>query len=112
MSIADLVDAANVAFRNRDLEGFLTCFAPNVEHKDFEGNVVEDLEQMREHFGPLFLDSAQLNVTVRSRMVVGDFVIDEEVVEAIPLAGSPTKDRGVVVYRVTDGAIRQWMWLS
>jgi hypothetical protein len=73
---------------------------------------VEDLEQMREHFGPLFRDSSELNVTVRSRMVIGDFVIDEEVVEAVPVAGSPTEDHGVVVYRVTDGSIRQWMWLS
>jgi hypothetical protein len=43
------------AFRDRDLERFLRCYAADVKIRDFDGNVLMDgPEATRGRYGPLF----------------------------------------------------------
>jgi hypothetical protein len=75
----DVVDRQVAAYRDRDLERFLGCYAPGVKVRGFDGNVLMDgLEAMRGQYGPLFRDSQQLRVDIPRRIVTGDYVIDEE----------------------------------
>jgi len=102
----DVVDRQLAAYRDRDLERFLACYAADVKVKDFDGNVLMDgLEAMRGQYGPLFRDSPQLRVDIPRRIMAGDYVIDEEYGSGIVMAGFPPEEHIAVVYRVRDGLI-------
>ena len=108
----DVVDRQVAAYRDRDLERFLACYAADVKVKDFDGNVLMDgLEAMRGQYGPLFRDSPELSVDNPHRIVSGDYVIDEEHISGFNLAGSPPAMQAVVVYRVRDWLIRDVVFL-
>jgi hypothetical protein len=108
----DVVDRQISAFRDRDLERFLGCYAQGVTVKDFDGNVLMDgSEAMRGQYGPLFRDSPDLKVQIPHRIVNADYVIDEEDITGFILAGFPTAMRAVVVYRVRDGLIHDVVFL-
>jgi uncharacterized protein (TIGR02246 family) len=105
--IADVVDRQAAAFRNRDLEGFLACYSPGVKIRDFDGNeVMAGHEAIRGMYGPLFRDSAELSVEIRSRIAAGDYVIEDEHLSGFILAGYPSEMHVAVVYRVRDGLIQ------
>ena len=102
----DVVDRQSAAFRDRDLEGFMGCYAAGIRIRDFDGNVLMDgPEAMRGQYGPLFRDSPQLSVEIPNRMVAGDYVVDEENLSGFILAGFPPEMHAVVVYRVREGLI-------
>ena len=102
----DVVDRQVAAYRDRDLERFLACYAADVTIKDFDGNVLMDgLEAMRGQYGPLFRDSPQLRADIPRRIVAGDFVIDEEDISGMVRAGFPPAVHAAVLYRVRDGLI-------
>jgi hypothetical protein len=102
----DVVDRQVAAFRGRDLDGFLGCYAADVKIRDFDGNVLMDgVEAMRGQYGPLFRDSPQLRVEIPRRMVAGDYVIDEEDIGGFILAGFPPQMHAVAVYRVRERLI-------
>jgi uncharacterized protein (TIGR02246 family) len=102
----DVVDRQVAAYRDRDLERFLACYAPDVKVKDFDGNVLMDgLEAMRGQYGALFRDSPQLTADVPRRIVAGDYVVDEECGSGIVMAGFPPTEHIAVVYQVRNGLI-------
>lgn len=102
----DVVDRQVAAYRDRDLERFLACYAADVMVKDFDGNVLMDgLEAMRGQYGPLFRDSPQLRADIPRRIVTGNYVIDEEYGSGIVMAGFPPTEHIAVLYRVRDGLI-------
>jgi hypothetical protein len=108
----DLVDRQIAAYRDRDLNGFLSCYAADVKIRDFAGHVLMDgLEDVRGRYGPLFRDSPELAVEIPRRMVTGDHVIDEEEISGFVMAGSPATIHAVVVYQVRDGLIQEVMLL-
>jgi hypothetical protein len=103
---ADVVDCQVAAYRDRDLERFLGCYAAQVRVRDFDGNVLMDgLEAMRGQYGPLFRDSPQLRADITRRIVAGDYVIDEEDISGMVVAGFPPTMHAVAIYRVRDGLI-------
>jgi hypothetical protein len=102
----DVVDRQVAAYRDRDLERFLACYAADAKIKDFDGNVLMDgLEAMRGQYGALFRDSPQLRADIPHRIEAGDYVIDEEYDSGIVLTGFPSELHIAVVYRVRDGLI-------
>lgn len=103
---ADAVDRQVAAYRDRDLERFLGCYAADVKVRDFDGNVLMDgLEAVRGQYGPAFRNSPQLQVDIPRRIVAGDYVIDEEDVSGMVVAGFPPTMHAAVIYRVRDGLI-------
>ena len=101
-----VIDAQIAAYRDRDLEQFLGYYSPDVVIRDLTGNVLMDgLDVMHEQYGQLFRDSPQLRVDVLSRMVIGEYVIDDEQVTGFNLPGSPTELHAVVVYQVQEDKI-------
>jgi len=102
----DVVDRQVAAYRDRDLERFLGCYAPGVRVRDFDGTVLMDgLEAMRGQYGSMFRDSPQLRAEIPRRIVAGDYVIDEEDISGMVVAGFPPAMHAVVIYRVRDGLI-------
>ena len=103
----DLIDAQIVAYRDRNLERFLSFYVPGVQIKGFDGLVQMDgVEGMRGPDGQLFEDSPDLRVEIRDRMQSGEYVVDQEHIEGFNLAGMPTILDAVVVYRVSNQKIQ------
>ena len=103
------MDAVRVqldAFNNRDLEGFLAAYAPDVVIENGAGAVMmEGHDGIRAMYGPLFAQSPDLHAAVVNRIAVGDYVIDEERVTGFNFPGLPTELHAAVIYHLVDGRI-------
>lgn len=94
------------AFNARDLERFLSHYAPETVIEDGTGNVVmQGLETMGRLYGALFENSPNLHAEVVSRIRVGSYVVDEERTTGVELPGLPAEAHVVVIYRVQDEKI-------
>jgi uncharacterized protein (TIGR02246 family) len=92
------------AYNRRDLDAFLECYAPDVVIENAKGDVVmEGRNAMRAAYGELFAESPELHVEIATRIRIGAYVIDEEIV--IGRNGSPEALRVAAIYHVRDGAI-------
>jgi len=108
----DVVDAQIAAFNARDVEGFVSHYADDASVVLFDGTpMFPDKQVMREQYGKLFADSPDLHVEIPSRMVAGDFVIDEEHLSGDQFEGMPPEMTALSVYRVVDGTIARLMLL-
>jgi hypothetical protein len=109
---SDVIDAQLEAYNARDLERFLGCFAASIIVTDSSGNVLADgFDGLREMYGPLFDASPQLNASIASRIVVGNYVVDHEKVTGFVRPGFPTALEAIAGYEVVDGAItKEWLF--
>lgn len=109
---SDLIDGEVAAHRDRDLERFLTFFAPDVRVTDFDGNVLmEGLDALRQTYGPLLENSPSISVDIRSRIDVGSFVVDLEHLEGVVSPTLPSVLDAGCVYRIEDGKIAAMKFL-
>jgi hypothetical protein len=92
------------AYNARDLDAFLDCYSPDTVVEDATGNVVmRGHDAMRAVYDELFRESPNLRAEIASRIRVGEYVIDEEVVTG--WRGSPDPLHVAVVYHVASGVI-------
>jgi uncharacterized protein (TIGR02246 family) len=92
------------AYNRRDLDAFLECYAPDIVIENAKGDVVmEGRDAMRAAYGELFAESPELHVEIATRIRIGEYVIDEEVVTG--RQASPEAARVAAIYHVRDGAI-------
>lgn len=102
----DAVQQQVEAFNSRDLERFLTAYAPDVVIEDASGNVVmQGHDGMRAMYGALFAQSPALHAEIITRIRVGEYVIDEERAHGINFEGFPPELHAAIMYRVVDGTI-------
>ena len=98
----DVVDRQVKAYNDRDIEAFVACYSNDVTVEDARGGVLmRGHEGLREEYGPFFRDNPKLHAEVRHRVVVGDYVVDEE--EITGWQAEPV--RAVAIYDVADGVI-------
>jgi len=104
---SDLIDAQLAAYRARNLDEFLSFYAEDVLIEDGDHNVVTRGRQgMRESYGPFFSASPNLHLEIPRRIEIGDFVIDEELIDGIIVDGILQSQQHVVtIYRVTNSLI-------
>jgi hypothetical protein len=111
-----LIDGQVAAYRDRDLERFLSFYSPHVRIIDGDGRTIMDgIEQLREQYGASFAAHPSLTIEIAARMEIGDYVIDEEHVRHLSEPGgpgAPGQIRAVVVYKVAAGRIARVMMLS
>ena len=102
-SVERAVDRQVRAYNLHDLDEFIACYADTVEVEDADGCVVmHGREEMRKQYGRAFDAFPQLQAEIVSRIRVGLYVVDEELV-----TGRPDGDlRAIAIYRVgQDGLI-------
>src|SRR5688500_6155547 len=100
--VQDQVDAFNA----RDIDRFVRPFAPDVTAEDGAGNVtLQGQDALRTVYGPIFAQSPNLRVRIAHRIRVGAYVVDEEYVTGLNLAGVSPDMHGVAIYRVADDRI-------
>jgi putative hydrolase of HD superfamily len=101
-----VVQAQVDAFNRRDVDAFMAGYAPDAIHWAHPADTTfAGAARIRAHYTELFSDpdASRLHATVRSRMVKGRFVIDEEYIVGLP-ADDPHVS--VIIYEVRDGLIR------
>lgn len=100
------------AYRDRDLERFLSFYADDVTVLDPSGRpMMTGVAELRQQYGQSFLANPALTIEIAQRIAVAAFVIDEEHLAGLgDPAGSDTVT-AVAIYRVTDGKISQVMLL-
>lgn len=82
MNPEEIVQAQVVAYNNRDIEKFAACHAVQVELFNFSEPVpfVVGRERLIEVYGDVFQNSPSLHTEIINRIIMGNKVIDHEVV--------------------------------
>ena len=92
------------AYNRRDIEKFIVNFSEDCVVEDGEGNqLMVGRSAMYESYQLMFESSPNLHCRLASRVVVGNYVLDEERVTG--RNGNPEEGHVVAVYRVEDGEI-------
>jgi len=103
-SVLKPVIAQLEAYNNQDIEKFIVNFAKNCVVEDGEGNVLMTGRTiMYESYKRMFEASPELHCHLSSRIVVGNYVIDEERVTG--RMGNPEEGHVVAVYRIENEKI-------
>jgi hypothetical protein len=93
-----VVEAQLAAYNRHDVEAFLNEYAAGAVLYDFADRVLQSgTEEIRQRYATVFAESPEGRVTVSSRIVQGDFVIDHETVTGLPTGRSLT---AVVIYEI------------
>lgn len=113
MDPREIVQAAIDAYHDHDLDRCLGYYAPDVVVKDAEGGILMDgAEAVRSRYAKAMTDNPNIRYDIPNRIVLGDWVIDEERVTGLSKPGSPDVVRAVLVYRISGGRIREILILS
>jgi putative hydrolase of HD superfamily len=107
-----VVQAQVEAFNRRDVEAFMAAYAPDAIDWAFPSDTTfAGAARIRAHYAELFSDpdASRLHAEVRSRIVKGRFVIDEEYIVGLP-ADDPHVS--VIIYEVVDGRIKNAWFMN
>ena len=103
-SIVNPVIAQLEAYNNRDIEKFIVNFSVNCIVEDGEGNVLmKGRSTMYESYKKMFEASPNLHCVLASRIVVGNYILDEERVTG--RSGIEGEGHVVAVYRIENEEI-------
>jgi hypothetical protein len=107
--VEDAVERQERAYNAHDVDAFVACYAEDVVIEDADGNVImSGRDDMRERYGRLFAGSQDVRAEVVTRIRIGSYVIDEELV-----TGRSGRDvHAVAIYRLGTGSIDHVRFLS
>ena len=92
------------AYNNQDIEKFIVNFSENCIVEDGEGNVLmTGRTAMYDSYKKMFEASPNLHCHLASRVVVGNYVLDEERVTG--RSGNSGESHVVAVYRIENEEI-------
>ncbi len=95
----DAVERQLAAYNARDIDAFLACFDDRVVFETAGGQLVaRGVAELRQMYGPLFRDRAELSAELCWRERFGEYVVDVEVVTG--LGAEP--QRGVAIYHLDE----------
>ncbi|GAA1607469.1 hypothetical protein GCM10009789_72320 [Kribbella sancticallisti] len=102
-----VIGREHAAYEAHDLEAFLALYSPTAQLQLADGTVMRGRRSLREYYRPRF-DSGQCKTTLVQRMLVGEWVVDQQF--------SHESDQGqtmmVALYRVQDGLISEVRFLA
>jgi uncharacterized protein (TIGR02246 family) len=103
--VAKQIDAYNA----HDAVAFVSVYAENMQLFDLGGELfLFGRDALRERYAMLFANAPNIHVEIRTRIVVGDVVIDEEWITHT----ASGKDAHVgVIYEIVGGAIQR-VWVT
>jgi len=98
----DPVQAQLDAYNARDVDAFVRCFAPTIVCEDGQGKkLFVGNATMRTRYAELFADSPGLHCELKSRVRLGEYVIDEILV----MGRDGEMVHAVAIYHVKGGVI-------
>jgi hypothetical protein len=103
-TVSDPVARQVDAYNRRDIDAFLSCYAPDTVIEDAAGTVVmRGQAAMRTAYSELFRTSPNLHAEIATRICIGAYVIDEERITG--RRDSAHEVRVVAIYHVAVGVI-------
>jgi hypothetical protein len=107
-SPAEIVDAHIAPFNNGQLEKFSNAFAKDIVVSHFpDKTMYVGKEKLKQNYARFFKNTKNWNVAVNSRIVVGNQVIDEEIVTI-----NGKQNRQVTIYETKDGLIQSMTFIA
>lgn len=104
MSITRPVEDQLTAYNNRDIDQFVLNFSEDCVIEDGQGNLImQGRAMIYEKYKAMFEASPQLHCKIVSRIVLGEYVLDEENVTG--RMGNPAMSHVVAVYRIENDSI-------
>jgi hypothetical protein len=101
----DVVQEQLNAYNAHDIRAFLTHYAPTAEVFEFPAKpLMKGTAQIEEFYGTKRFNDPRLHATVEKRIVMGNVVIDHEII-ANTQPGGPGHVQAVAIYEVNDGKI-------
>lgn len=89
------------AYNDRDIDAFVNTYSDDIKVFDFPNQALfKGKDQMRERYTSFFNDTPDLHCEIKTRMVIGNKVIDEEYITA-----NGTNFSAVAIYEVQNGKI-------
>jgi hypothetical protein len=101
-----VIGREHAAYEAHDLEAFLAMYSPTAQLQLADGTVMRGRRSLREHYRPRF-DAGQCKTTLIQRMLVGDWVIDQQLAHH-----DDGQTMMVALYRVQDGLITEVRFLA
>ena len=103
-NLSDPVKRQVDAYNRKDIDEFVACYSPDVVIEDATGAIVmRGHDAMRAAYSKLFRASPNLQAEIATRILVGEYVIDEERITG--RRGSVAEIRVVAIYHVADDVI-------
>lgn len=100
-SVLAPVQAQLEAYNARDIEAFLLPFSEDIKVYRYPEKILyEGRENMRVQYEPFFENTPDLNCEIKNRIVIGNKVIDEELVTV-----NKAQFSAVAIYEVENGKI-------
>lgn len=94
------------AFNKRDLNAYLANFARDVVIENGDGEVtMAGHRELHEFYSRLFANSSQLSGVIVNQIRLDSYVVNDEVLSGIELAGYPAEAHCLCVYRIDQGLI-------
>ena len=99
------------AYNNGDIEAFIVNFATDCIVEDGEGNLMmQGRKAMYESYKQMFEASPNLHCHLATRIVLGEYVLDEERVTG--RAGTDSELHVVAIYRIENELITRVRFLK
>jgi hypothetical protein len=106
MTSVDVVQRQVDAYNAHDAERFAGCYSAGAVIEDGVGTVLyEGSDAIREGYTQKFAESPKIHADILTRIHVGAWVLDEENITGMNVAGSPPEAHKAVVYRVEGDKI-------
>ena len=101
--MTDVIDRVLVALNAHDVDAFVACYAEDATIENGHDEVfVRGNEELRVRYSRMFEQLPDVRVEALSRIDVGEFVVQEEVV-----TGRGEPQRHVAIYLVRDDLIQR-----
>ena len=113
MEPVEIVQASIDAYNANDLDATFEAFDPEVAFLDRKSGVQRiGLDAVRASYATFRAINPSLHYRITDRMALGEWVIDREVVTGLAAPREGEVLHAVIVYRVSDGRIREITVLS
>jgi hypothetical protein len=108
MEPQDIVQASMDAYNAHDIDATFASFAPDVVVKDADGKIMMDgLDEVRSRYAKWRADNPDIRYEIVRRIALGEWVVDEERVSGLAEPRADQVLRAIILYRVSNGRVRE-----
>ncbi len=110
LSSVELADLQLKGYNERSIDLFLEAYSDSVKVFNFPNKLLyQGKDIMRQNYAGMFANLADLHCTIKSRMVIGNTVIDEE---HVLLRKDQPLLHAIAIYKIEHGKIQEVYFIT
>ncbi len=110
LSPVELADLQLKGYNERNIDLFLQAYSDSVKVFTFPDKLLyQGKEMMRQNYAGMFANLPDLHCTIKSRMVIGNTVIDEE---NVLLRKDQPLLHAIAIYKIEQGKIQEVYFIT